>query len=100
MKMDLETKWVFDDAERTAEELAVWIKEVRQQAELALNFHEMPSLSDAAIAKGRRCASVVETLQDELHGCCIRMQQCMDAVSDSIDIQRKEGADNEATETN
>ena len=96
MKMDYETQYVLDEAERTAEELAVWIKDVRQQAELALSFHEMPSLSDAAIAKGRRCASVVETLQDELHGCCIRMQQCMDEVSDSIDRKRKEGAgDNE-----
>ena len=95
MDMDLETKWVFDDAERRAEELVVWIKEVRQQAELALNFHEMPSLSDAALDKGRRCATVVESIQDELHGCCIRMQQCVDAVSDSIDIQRKEAENNE-----
>jgi hypothetical protein len=100
MKMDYETQWVFDEIQQSAEELAVWVKDVRTQAELALSFHDMPSLKDAAIAKGRRCASIVEALQEELSECGIRMQQCIDAVDDSIEIHRREGADNEATETN
>ena len=95
MNMDLETKWVFDDAERAAEELVVWLKEVRQQAEMALHFHDTPSLSELAINKGRRCANVVEAIQDELEDCHVRMQQCIDAVSDSMEIQRQEAEGNE-----
>jgi hypothetical protein len=95
MKMDIETKWVFDDAERAVEELAVWIKEVRQQAEMALHFHDTPFLSELAINKGRRCANVVESIQDELEDCHVRMQQCIDAVSDSIEIQRQEAKGDE-----
>ena len=100
MDMDLETKWVFDEIEEAAEELAVWVKDVRAQAELALSFHDMPSLSKAAIAKGRRCASVVEALQEELIACGVTMRRCIEEVNDSIDKQKKEGAGDEATETN
>ena len=91
MKMDYETQWVFDEIQQSAEELAVWVKDVRTQAELALSFHEMPSLKDAAIAKG---------LQEELSECGIRMQQCIDAVDDSIEMHKREVASDEATETN